>query len=150
MARDWEEFDEPSTPRIADLHVSLSPKGDFLVSRNAHEALGTPTHIVLKVEKKTSTIGIQPVPPSTKNAFKLYDSKRSGAFRFHALRFVVKYKLDLPYTVRFPTARMEEGILLLELKYKVRSPRAVRPLPPRLVSCLAVAISSELAASIRF
>lgn len=131
MPREWEEFDEPSTPRIAELHVSLSPTGVFLLSRNAHAALGGPTHVVLKVEKKTGTIGIQPVPPSTKNAFKLYDSKRSGAYRFHALRFMVKYRIELRYTIRFPTARMEYGLLLLELKYKVRSPRAVRPLPPR-------------------
>lgn len=131
MARDWEEFDEPSTPRIADLHVSLSPTGTFLISRKAHEALGNPTHVVLKVEKATGTIGIQPVPPSTLNGFKLYDSGRAGAYRFHALRFMVKYKIELQYTVRFPTARIEDGILLLELKYKVRSPRAVRPLPPR-------------------
>ncbi len=131
MARDWEEFDEPSSPRIADLHVSLSPQGTFLLSRNAYEALGNPTHVVLKVEKTTGTIGIQPVPPSTLNGFKLYDSGRAGAYRFHALRFMVKYKIELQYTVRFPTARIEDGILLLELKYKVRSPRAVRPLPPR-------------------
>ena len=131
MPRVWEEFDEPSTPRIADLHVSLSPAGCFMLSRNAYEALGSPTHIVLKVEHATGTIGIQPVPPATKNAFKLYDSGRAGAYRFHALRFMVKYKLELKYTVRFPTARIEDDILLLELKHKVRSPRAVRPLPPR-------------------
>ncbi|MBP9663657.1 MAG: hypothetical protein KBD94_03490 [Pyrinomonadaceae bacterium] len=131
MARSWEEYDEPGSPRIADLHVSLSPTGTFLVSRNAYEALGSPTHIVLKIEKATRTIGIQPVPPSTVNGFKLYDSKRSGAYRFHALRFMVKYNIQLKYTVRFPTARIEDGILLLELKYRVRSPRAVRPLPSR-------------------
>lgn len=93
--------------------------------------MGSPTHIVLKIENATGTIGIQPVPPSTVNAFKLYDSKRSGAYRFHALRFMVKYNIQIKHTVRLPTARIEDGILLLELKYRVRSPRAVRPLPPR-------------------
>ena len=44
---------------------------------------------------------------------------------------MVKYNIQLKYTVRFPTARIEDGILLLELKYRVRSPRDVRRLPPR-------------------
>jgi len=79
----------------------------------------------------TDTIGIRPVPPRTVNAFQLYDSGRSGAYRFHALRFLVKYDIRLDWTVRFPTATIEDGVLLLELKYRVRSPRFVRPLPPR-------------------
>jgi len=44
---------------------------------------------------------------------------------------MVKYEIQLDYTVRFPTATIEDGVLLLELKYRVRSPRFVRPLLPR-------------------
>jgi hypothetical protein len=82
-------------------------------------------------EDETSTIGLRPVPPRTLNAFQLYDSGRAGAYRFHALRFVTKHEIRLDYTVRFPTATIEDGVLLLELKNRVRSPRSVRPLPPR-------------------
>ena len=131
MARIWEEFSDPGTPRIAELHVSMSPSGNMLLSRNAYEALGKPTHVVMLFEEETSTMGIRPVPPRTLNAFQLYDSGRSGAHRFHALRFVNKHDIRLAYTIRFPTASIEDGVLVLELKYRVRSPRAVRPLPPR-------------------
>ena len=131
MARRWEEFDEPGTPRIAKLHVSMSPTGNMLIGRNAYEALQQPTHAVMLWDGETDTIGIRPVPPRTLNAFQLYATNRSGAYRFHALRFMVKYEIQLDYTVRFPTATIEDGVLLLELKYRVRSPRFVRPLPPR-------------------
>jgi len=131
MLRNWEEFDDPGTPRIADLHVSMSPYGTMLVSRNAYQALGKPTHVIMLWEAETSTIGIKPVPPFTLNAFQLYDSGRSGAHRFHALRFIQKHKINLDYTVRFPTARIEDGVLVLELTHCVRSPRFVRPLPER-------------------
>lgn len=131
MARSWEEFDEPGTPKIAKLHVSMSPTGSTLISRNAYNALGQPTHVVMLWDGETDTIGLRPVPPRTLNAFKLYDSGRSGAYRFHALRFLVKYEIKLDYTVRFPTAVIEDGVLVLELKYRVRSPRFVRPLPDR-------------------
>lgn len=105
--------------------------GTMLLSRNAYEALGRPGHVVMLWDGESDTIGLRPVPPRTLNAFRLYDAGRSGAYRFHALRFVTKYEIKLEYTVRFPTAAIEDGVLLLELKYRVRSPRYVRPLPPR-------------------
>lgn len=131
MPRNWEEFSDPGTPKLAELHVSLSPSGTFLLSRKAFEALGMPDHVVLLMETDTSTIGIRAVPEMTVNAFRLYDSGRSGAYRMHALRFLTRHGIKLPYTVRFPTAAIEDGVLLLELKHRVRSPRAVRPLPER-------------------
>ena len=131
MPRNWKEFAEPGTPKIADLHVSMSPSGTVLVSRNAYEGLGKPTHVVMLWESETSTIGLRSVPPRTLNAFQLYDSGRSGAYRFHALRFVEKHNIKLDHTVCFPTATIEDGVLILELEHRVRSPRAVRPLPPR-------------------
>ena len=131
MARQWEEFDEPGTPRIAKLHVSMSPTGTMLISSNTYEALQQPTHVVMLWDGETDTVGIRPVPPRTLNAFRLYDSGRSGAYRFHALRFLVKHEIKLDNTVRFPTAAIEDGVLILELKYRVRSPRFVRPMPPR-------------------
>ena len=103
----------------------------MMISRNAYEAMGRPTHVVMLWDGETDTIGIRSVPPRTLNGFQLYAMNRSGAYRFHALRFMVKHDLQLDYTVRFPTATIEDGVLLLELKYRVRSPRFVRPLPPR-------------------
>lgn len=132
MARDWEEFDEPSTPKISDLHVSMSPKGQVFLSRNAHDALEKPTHVVMLFEEKTSTIGIRPVPERTKNAFRLYPTFISGSYRFHTLRFIRKHDIQLDYTVRFPTAFVEDGVLLLELAYRVRSHHGVQPKKKRL------------------
>ncbi|MFN0278703.1 MAG: hypothetical protein ACKVRN_08880 [Pyrinomonadaceae bacterium] len=130
MARRWEEFVDPGTSRIAELHVSMAPKGMVIVSHKAYEALGEPGHIVLLWESETDTIGLRPVPPRTTNAFRLYPSKRAGAYRFHALRFLRKHDIRLEYTVRFPTATIEDGVLLLELPYRVRAghgiPRAAR------------------------
>ena len=106
----------------------------MLISRNAYEALGRPGHVVMLWDAENDTVGIRPVPPRTLNAFKLYDSGRSGAYRFHALRFLVKYDIRLDYTARFPTATIEDGVLLPKLKYRARPPHAVRPVPPRKIS----------------
>lgn len=102
-----------------------------MISRNAYEALQRPTHVVLLWDGETDTIGIRSVPPRTVNGFQLYAMNRSGAYRFHALRFMVKYDLQLDCTVRFPTATIEDGVLLLELRYRVRSQRFVRAPRPR-------------------
>lgn len=103
----------------------------MLLSRNAYAALGNPPHVVMLWDGETDTIGLRSAAPRTLNAFQLYDSRRSGAYRFHALRFLEKHDIRLDHTVRFPTAVIEDGVLILELKYRVRSPRAVRLLPPR-------------------
>ncbi|MEJ7624234.1 MAG: hypothetical protein WKF34_09600 [Pyrinomonadaceae bacterium] len=123
MARRWEEFTEPGTARIAKLHVSMSPTGTMLLSRNAHEALRRPSHVVLLWDAETDTVGIRAVPPRTVNAFQLYPST-SGECRFHARRFLLKYDIRLDHTVRFPTAVIENDVLILELKYRVRSPHS--------------------------
>ncbi len=123
MARRWEEFTEPGTARIAHLHVSISRIGTILISRNAHEALRKPTHVVLLWDGETDTIGIRSVPPRTINAFQLYPST-SGECRMHARRFLLSHQIAFDYTVRFPTAIIEEDVLILEIKYRVRSPRS--------------------------
>ena len=127
MARKWEEFDDPGTPRAAEMNVSMAPGGRVLLSRNAYEALKRPTHVVLLWEGDNDTVGVRPVPPQTFNAFRVYPTHRSGAHRFHALRFLKKYDIRLDYTVRFPTATIEDGVLILELPYRVRSPHGIQP-----------------------
>lgn len=127
MARQWEEFDEPGTPRIAKLHVSMSPTGTMFLSRNAYEAMRQPSHVVMLWDGGNDTVGIRPVPPRTLNAFRLYPTFSSGSHRFHALRFLVKHDIKLDYTVRFPTATIEDGVLILELPYRVRSPHGIQP-----------------------
>ncbi len=44
--------------------------------------------------------------------------------------FLTKHDIRLDYTIRVPTATIEDGVLILELKYRVRAgdgiPRAAR------------------------
>jgi hypothetical protein len=127
MGRRWEEFDETGSTRLSPLHVSLSPKGQVFLSRRAHDALEKPTHVVLLWEEETSSIGIRKVPERTKNAFQVYPTHICGSFRFHILRFMRKHDIGLEYTVRFPTAFIEDGVLLLELPFRVRSHHGVQP-----------------------
>ena len=126
MARKWDEFSEPGSPRSVELHVSMQPTGTILLSRRAHEALDSPTHVVLSLEHETDTVGIRPVPPRTTNAFLVYPMGRYGTARLHAKRFCDKHEIRLDQTIRFPTAAVEDGVLLLEFRYHVPSPRRVR------------------------
>jgi hypothetical protein len=126
MARRWEKFTEPGTPKIAELHVSMQPKGTIMLSRRTHEAMDLPTHIEMMWEDETSTIGLRSVPPRTVHAFRVYRMDARGMHRFHAQRFLDKHDIRIDRTVRFPTATIEDGVLLLELPYQVPSPRRVR------------------------
>jgi hypothetical protein len=126
MARKWEKFTEPGTARIAELHVSMQPKGTIMLSRRTHEAMECPTHVEMLWEEETSTIGLQSVPPRTLHAFRVYRMDARGNQRFHAQRFIDKHDIRIEQTVRFPTAAIEDGVLLLELPYRVPSPKRVR------------------------
>lgn len=126
MARKWEIFTEPGTPKIAKLHVSMQPNGTIMLSRRAYEAMECPTHIEMLWEDETSTIGLRSVPERTVHAFQVYRMDSRGNQRFHAQRFMDKHDIQIEQTVRFPTAIVEDGVLLLELPYRVPSPRRVR------------------------
>lgn len=126
MARKWEKFTEPGTPKIAALHVSIQPSGTIMLSRRTHEAMESPTHIEMLWEGETSTIGLRSVPPRTLHAFRVYRMDARGNQRLHAQRFMDKYDIRIEQTVRFPTAAIEDGVLLLELPYRVPSPKRVR------------------------
>jgi len=126
MARNWEKFTEPGTSKIAELHVSMQPSGTIMLGRRTHEAMECPTHVEMLWEDETSTIGLRSVPPRTLHAFRVYRMDARGNHRFHAQRFIDKHDIRLDQTVRFPTATVEDGVLLLELPYRVPSPKRVR------------------------
>ncbi|MBK8467032.1 MAG: hypothetical protein IPL32_14520 [Chloracidobacterium sp.] len=126
MARKWEKFTEPGTPKIAKLHVSMQPSGTVMLSRRAYEAIESPTHIEMLWEDETCTIGLRSVPERTLHAFRVYRMDHRGTARFHAQRFIDKHDIRVEQTVRFPTAAIEDGVLVLELAYRVPSPRRAR------------------------
>ncbi len=59
-----------------------------------------------------------------RNAYPVMVSGRCGAKKVHAFRLIREYSIDLPATVKFPEAEIDEdGILRLDLRTAQIPPR---------------------------
>ena len=131
MAREWEEYGQgPRTTPADKLYASLNWRGDIVINGRTHSELERPSHVVLLFERRTGTIGLRPTLPDAKNAFRVRHNGRGTSRLVHCSRFLREKGVSVERTVSFPTARVEHGVLLLELKYRVPAIVKRRPSKP--------------------
>ena len=125
MKADWVEVPRGDVmPQYAGIYVTMNPKGDIVMSRVTHEMLEGPPAFLIWYDKANSRIGLKPATLTTKNAYPAR-VKKSGARMIRGHRLMRDHRIDLPYTVRFYDADInEDGILILELRTAKISPRA--------------------------
>ncbi|MBK9214065.1 MAG: hypothetical protein IPM59_00465 [Chloracidobacterium sp.] len=117
----WVEFTEaPVRESSRDkIYASLNERGNFLLNRKGYDELERPAAVVLLIDVQRSAIGIRPAAPGAVNAIKVRKKGIADNWLVHAWRFVRKHDIRIKGTVKFPTARIEHGVLILELKYRV-------------------------------
>jgi hypothetical protein len=120
MAMNWKEWQgEPRNGKRDEVYASLGPDGNLTFNKKTYEELGEPAHVVLLVDKGKSSIGIRAGAPEKRNARRVRKSSRGSTRLVHCSRFLRELGIKLEQTVCFPTARIEDKALVLELKYKV-------------------------------
>jgi len=130
MQREWAEYKgEPRAAKRDRVYVSLCPEGNIVFNRFAFEALGEPAHVVLLFDEKTSAIGLRAASLEARNGFKVRTTSRGSTKVVHCSRFLRETGVKIERTVSFPTACVEDGVLVLELKYRVPTPRPHRRKP---------------------
>ena len=125
MKADWIEVPRGDVmPQYAGIYVTMNPKGDIVMSRVTHEMLEGPPAFLIWYDKANSRIGLKPATLTTKNAYPAR-VKKSGARMIRGHRLMRDHRIDLPYTVRFYDADInEDGTLILPLRTAKISPRA--------------------------
>ena len=124
MARKWKEFGlGPKGSTQHRIHVSLSRDGNLRLNKMAFAELGSPDAVKLLFEERTGTIGLTPTSPAMPNAYSTSYKEKDAGTRFSCRTFLKTNGVKLDTSVTFPTARVEEGVLLLELKYRVPLPK---------------------------
>jgi len=87
------------------------------MTRSTYAMLGEPKAFVLLFDRTNRRIGLQPAALSTRDAYPVKASGRCGAKKLHAYRLIREYRIDLPATVKFPEADIDDdGILRLDLR----------------------------------
>ncbi|HQZ96300.1 MAG TPA: hypothetical protein PLP21_08270 [Pyrinomonadaceae bacterium] len=117
MIKHWEEFTIGPKDVSSELHVSLNRKGEILIGANAFEKLGRPGQAVLLFDRVNRLIGISPASKITKHAYPLLQ-KSGGRHRvIRANRFIRHHQIQVPRTVAFHTAEIDEdSVLVLDIK----------------------------------
>ena len=124
--RRWVEFGLGPRGGSRDrIYVSLTPGGVLRLNGMAADALGRPEAVVLMIDPPTGAIGLRPTSPDMPNAYRA-GRDRGSSVRLMCRSLLKENDIKLPSTVTFPTARVEDGVLILELKYHVPLPKRGR------------------------
>jgi len=125
MRADWQEVPRGDVmPQYAGIHVTMNPMGDIVMSRVTYEMLDCPKAFQILFDKTNNRIGLKPAALTARNAYPVTLRNRSGR-KVRAHRLTREYRIDLPQTVQFYDADIdEEGILVLDLRTAKVSPRA--------------------------
>jgi hypothetical protein len=117
MKAEWEEIKlDNSHPAVAGLHVTLNRRGYIVMNRTTHKRLGMPKAVLLLYDRVNHRIGVRAANPGHRNAFKL-GPKAHGAKIVRAYRLLAEKGIDLPDTVQFPDARIDDDeVLILDLR----------------------------------
>ena len=125
MRADWEELPSGDIPsHCAGIYATMNPRGHIVLSRVTHQMLGEPKAFVIFFDKVNNRIGLKPAALATRNAY-LAGVRRNGAKIIRAYRLLREYRINLPHTVQFYDADIdEEGMLVLDLRTAKISRRA--------------------------
>lgn len=118
MRADWEECPRGDvSAQYAGVYVTMNPKGVIAMSRTTYETFGSPEAVLLLFDRTNRRIGLKPTRRAMRNAYPVLISGRCGAKKVHAFRLIRQYSIDLPATVKFPEAEIDDdGVLRLDLR----------------------------------
>ncbi len=118
MKIDWEVCPRGDVPpQYAGIYVTMNRKGVIAFSKSTHRLLDLAPAVVLLYDRKNCRIGIQPSTRNSRNAYPVLVAGRSGGKKINALRLIREFGIDLPATVKFSDAEIDDdGILRLDLR----------------------------------
>ena len=130
----WTNFDPfvlPATART--IHVTLDPRGQFYLNQGAMMKLAEPVAVRLMFNKEERLIGIAAAPLKTKTSFELrskYGEDAPGR-TFRCTPFCKELGILPDRTIMFRDPKIQDGILVLDLKTTIYAPRRAAPLESR-------------------
>ena len=128
MARNWIRFNAPVPHEKSDIYVSMNYLGELVMNRHTFEILGRPEGAYMLYEPETDSIGVETTKRLEPNAFKIRPKSDCGNTYISAKPFCKEHDIKFDGTVRFLDARVEDGILVLNLLKTMTVIRKQNPL----------------------
>ena len=100
----------------------------------AYERLGEPMTFHLLFDAVNNRIGVEPMVPEISNAYRVAKYEKNGDRVVKAWRLMEEFGIDLPGTIRFDSADIDqEGVLVLNPRTVKVSARSVAQMRKALV-----------------
>jgi hypothetical protein len=118
MKADWRECPRGDVSgQWAALYVTMNRKGHISMSRLTYQRLGEPKAFLLLFDTVNNRIGLKPTGISIRNAYPVGPQGRHGGKVIRAYRLMQEFGIDLPETLQFKDAEIDQdGILILDLR----------------------------------
>lgn len=110
---------------FAGFYVTLNPKGHLHLSRVTYHRMGAPEAFQVFFDEANVRIGLKPAAALDRDAYIAGRVGQNGGRQVRILRLLNECGIDLPATIRFYDADIDqEGFLVLDLR-TARVPPAV-------------------------
>ncbi|HEX6278628.1 MAG TPA: hypothetical protein VFZ49_01315 [Pyrinomonadaceae bacterium] len=101
-------------------YVSLSPKGEILLTRVTWEKTGSPAAYLIMFDETNQRIGLKATGLGIKNAYKAYKSGNAGSRTLSCRRMLVEHGIKLKHGIRFTDIEIDrDGFITLDLRTAV-------------------------------
>ncbi len=127
MEKQWEEFTQKSTVKADTIRVSLNARGNFALNQKAVDLLGNPEAIVLMYDRVNRLIGLKTSSADVNHAYQLKRQGTSQSYFLRAKSFCNFYGIDIADTVVFNDAKLEDGMIVLQIGNVTEAARRSRP-----------------------
>jgi hypothetical protein len=112
----FETFKRQRAPVSQDPAVTIQKRGTFSLNAPAYAGLESPEAVELLFDREERLIGIRKVDPSTEHAYMVRPLGRGGNnWLVSGRAFTVYYGIPTEVARRWP-GRMDDGVLLVDLK----------------------------------
>src|ERR1043166_7783626 len=118
MKANWKQVSRGDVhPGFAGFYVTLNPKGAVHMNRVTHERLDSPEAFQVFFDEVNNRIGLKPSAKSGKDAFIAGRLGTAGGRQVRMRGLLNEQGIDLPATVRFYDADIDQdGVLVLDLR----------------------------------
>ena len=132
MRPNWKLLKHHPNPAWSRLYASLSPKGEFRLSRFTWEKLKSPPYVQILFDVVNNRIAIKPVAGPIQDTYPVHKQGSFGGRCIYAFPLMGEHRIELPITVEFPDAYIDEdNYLVLDLRTAITSGRALGHLKRR-------------------
>lgn len=119
MRPDWRECPtgHKRAHRWAAFYVTMNRKGEIVISGPTYAKMGEPAAVNLLFDTVNSRIGLKPTALAMRNAFRVGIRGKHGGRVVRAYPLMQEFRIQLPETIRFYDADIDDdGVLILDLR----------------------------------